>query len=86
MEHPDLNYSGNKIINLKNTNFSGTLNIPEGTEIIGKIAFKNSLISQIKIPKTVKIIEEEAFSECFNLNKVVFEENSQLEKIEKKNF
>ena len=49
---------------------------------IGDNAFDgNEEITSVTIPNTVLDIEIEAFSKCINLTNVVFEDNSQLERI-----
>ena len=49
--------------------------IPEGIEIIGKSAFYNTILNKkraktITIPSSVKVIKENAFTFCYNLEKI----------------
>lgn len=53
--------------------------IPKGLEELNNSCFAYSGISEILVPKSVKIIAFEAFSQCKDLKKVVFEEGSLLE-------
>lgn len=55
-----ISYIGNKNI----------YSIPTGVEKIGKSAFSQSSIEHIKIPNTVTIIEESAFSNCNDLQTI----------------
>lgn len=49
---------------------------------IGDEAFRDNLIiDSIKLPSTIRVIETLAFADCRSLKSVIFEENSQLEKI-----
>lgn len=49
-------------------------------------AFKGDAITSVKIPASVKVIEEEAFRECHNLAKVELADESKLETIGKNAF
>ena len=55
--------------------------LPANLDTIGSYAFYNSGIENITIPKTVDDIGSYAFSNTPNLNKVTFEEGSQLDSI-----
>lgn len=50
-----------------------SINIPNTVTQIGEMAFKRNAITSITIPKSVNIIEENAFIECDKLAKVKFE-------------
>ncbi|MCI5837582.1 MAG: leucine-rich repeat protein [Christensenellaceae bacterium] len=51
---------------------SGTLELPEGVEVIKSNSFKNKNISTIIIPSTVQEIKESAFEDCKQLVNVIF--------------
>ena len=51
---------------------SGTLILPEGIEQIGMYAFRDSDLTGIIFPKSLKIIRESAFYNCENLKNVTF--------------
>ena len=53
--------------------------IGEGVECIGDSAFAGSKISNICIPKSVKVIEDMAFADCTNLTNIILQ--SGVEKI-----
>ena len=55
--------------------------MPEGLEKIGWGCFKGSGLEEIIIPKSVKKIEWIAFSQCKNLQRVVFQEGSELREL-----
>lgn len=55
--------------------------IPEGVETIESNWFSHSDIESVTIPKSVKVIEKYAFYKCEKLNRVSFQEESQLERI-----
>ena len=57
------------------------ITLPDGMEVIEKNCFSKSGIEEITIPSTVTEIAEDAFSWTQNLKKVVFAENSVIEKI-----
>lgn len=50
------------------------VNFPDSLEIIGTDAFSGTGLTEIEIPRTVKIIEYNSFSWCDNLERVVFKE------------
>ena len=58
-----------------------SVTLPANLDTIGSYAFSNSGIENITIPKTVDDIGSYAFSNTPNLNKVTFEEGSQLDRI-----
>lgn len=68
-----LNISSNGTL-IECNNISGELVIPSGVKKIGKQAFKNSNITKVKIPSTVKVIDRAAFEKCANLKEVEIEE------------
>ena len=49
-------------------------------------AWLNDLITEVNIPKETRIIDAEAFSNCFKLEKVNFESGSELEEIRESAF
>ena len=57
------------------------INLPECLESIGKLCFYQSKLEEITIPKSVKMIEGSAFRECESLQKVVFQEGSELREL-----
>jgi acetyltransferase-like isoleucine patch superfamily enzyme len=48
---------------------------------IGRYAFLSSALTEIRIPRSVRIITNYCFSECCHLASIVFENGSQLESI-----
>lgn len=57
--------------------------IPDRFRVIGSYAFSgNKNIQTVIIPKTITTIEENAFDQCKNLKKVVFEKGSKLKTID----
>ena len=73
--------TGYIITGLKNTELEEVV-IPDG--IIGineKAFFNNDTIKSITLPKTVKVIGDNAFDSCVYLSKVEFKEGSTIEKI-----
>ena len=50
---------------------------------IGKEAFANTLIEEVRIPKSVEIIKEAAFADCKSLETIAFMLNSNLKTIER---
>lgn len=78
------------------TYYSGVVNVPSTVTYEGNsytvIAINNRAfmgqgnLTTIIIPKTVKIIDYEAFSGCTSLQSVVFSSNGVLEKIERRAF
>ena len=58
-----------------------TVDIPDTVLFIGEGAFKNSGISDIRIPKNIEYIEEETFRNCAGLINVNFDDCEQLRKI-----
>lgn len=57
---------------------AGELIIPDGVKEIGENAFNNTLIDQVKIPKSVVSIGDDAFHQCNSLYKVDFAQDSPL--------
>ena len=67
--------------------------LPEGLESIGENLFGKEKLKEVTIPKSVKTIEGRreytngkwvyygAFSECKNLQRVVFKEGSELKEL-----
>ena len=55
--------------------------IPKGVKSIGDSAFRNTPIKEITIPEGVRSIGNRAFENCYSLEKVVFDENSNIESI-----
>ena len=54
-----------KLISYRQADYeSVSYSIPEGTEIIGQYAFDCSVLSQISIPGSMKVIEAYAFNSC----------------------
>lgn len=47
------------------------LEIPYGVEIIGKGAFTESLISEVVLPSSLKVIEDHAFAYCEELTEII---------------
>ena len=68
------------------------LNIPSKIDgvtvkIIGEYAFyQNTFLTEVTIPKGVEVIEESAFDQCVNLNKVTFADGSKIKEIGKQAF
>ena len=56
--------------------------LEEGVKILAAECFRNSKIAEIIIPKSVEIIEREAFDGCRYLEKVTFTEGSLLREID----
>lgn len=50
------------------------IKLPEGLEVIGVEAFKNSGLLEVEIPATVKKIEDRAFEDCKQMTKMVIKE------------
>lgn len=59
-----------KIIKFPSGHPSSTYEIPENIEIIGQVCFAQSTLKNIKIPSSVKLIEEFAFQGCGSLSTV----------------
>ena len=59
----------------------GSIHIPTNIQIIGEDCFAGTGIEEICIPKGVIEISDRAFNKCQKLHRVIFEENSQLQKI-----
>jgi len=57
------------------------LNLSEGLEYIGAAVFRDTKITELTIPSTVRHICGEAFAECKELEELNFTEGSQLELI-----
>lgn len=57
--------------------FLKTITLPEGIDYIGKNAFEDSGIESIKIPKSVRCIEDEAFAYCSMLTSITLPEELQ---------
>lgn len=60
---------------------TGTINVAEGTQTIGRNAFTQCNISKVIIPDSVKVIDKCAFVGCESLNEVKIGEKSHLERI-----
>lgn len=60
---------------------TGTVNVAEGTQTIGRNAFTQCNISKVIIPDSVKVIDKCAFVGCESLNEVKIGEKSRLERI-----
>ena len=56
--------------------------LPENLKTIKAFCFAYSGLTGIQFPSSLEIIEEEAFSECKDLIKVIFAEGSKLSEIE----
>lgn len=68
--------NSNAIINIDNNELVYAIDkIPQGVEKIGSHAFSTSKITSIRIPKTVKTINDYAFDGCPNLQTVIIPEN-----------
>lgn len=52
--------------------------LPDGLKSIGQESFTKNGLTEIFIPSSVELINSRAFSQCFSLKKVVFENNSKL--------
>ncbi len=68
----------NVLIQYQGTNKD--IRIPDNVSVIGEYAFDNNINSVI-IPASVTLIKDYAFKDCNTLISVIFEEESQLEKI-----
>ena len=55
--------------------------MPDGLEKIREGCFKESELEEITVPKSVKRLERWAFTGCESLQKVVFEEGSELKEL-----
>ena len=64
---------------LKNTE-DGKIIIPEDTCALGEECFSGSGVAEVNVPKSVTTIEDSAFAECRQLEKIVFAEDPQLKK------
>lgn len=60
---------------LNGANYLNDVEIPNNVISIGKEAFKFSSVRCIKISDNVRIIEDDTFSNCYNLEKVILGEN-----------
>ena len=58
-----------------------SISLPEGLEAVGISSFKYSGLTEIAIPRTTRVIDCSAFSQCENIHTVTFQEGSQLKKI-----
>ena len=62
-----------------NTGCAGEVNIPSGVTTISSWVFYNrDLITSVKIPKSVTVIDVGVFNGCLNLSTVTFESGSKL--------
>lgn len=88
----DFEIKGNKIVHYIGN--GGSIIIPNGVDELDELNFckyssqgydfeTKSKITSIYIPKTVKRIHEDTFSDMVNLNRVVFEDASELREIPK---
>lgn len=59
----------------------GSFRIPDGVKVIKEDAFNGCQISEVIIPPTVEVIDTSAFCFCYSLEKVTFEQNSNLREI-----
>lgn len=65
---------------------TGEFTVPDGTETIYDFSFGQSKISKVTVASSVKEIGKYAFSNCFELEEVVFEEDSRIASIEESAF
>lgn len=73
-------YFGKHLIKYEGT--AAQYTVKEGTIAIADYAARNNLnINQITLPDSLKIVGDYAFELCYNLNKVIVSESSQLEHI-----
>lgn len=81
---------GSKLVYIGDNAFArcplGGITIPSGAVNIGNGAFSYSHLESITIPSTVKSIGDSVFSDCEKLEKIVFEEGSQLSSIGERAF
>lgn len=65
-----------------------SIQFPSNSQIeeIGSYSFFSTLIRQVTIPPSVKIIHDHAFSECSNLEEIIITQDSQLENMERGSF
>lgn len=59
----------------------GSIELPEGTTVIGSNYFEGTIITEVKIPASVTKIDEKAFKYCYSLATVEIAEGSQLKSI-----
>ena len=57
------------------------IKLPPALTAIGKSCFHNSDIREFVVPKNISVIENQAFYNCKNLKRVVFNSQGNLEKI-----
>lgn len=57
------------------SDLKGTLVLPEGLETIGKEAFSRTDIEKVKLPASIKFIDDQAFSWCMKLKELVLAAN-----------
>lgn len=62
------------------------IELPDGLESIGCSCFVETKLEEITIPKSVICIYREAFYRCHLLKRVIFQEGSELERIETRAF
>lgn len=55
-------------------NIHGDYSIPEGTEVVCKSAFSSCSLKRIIMPSTLRVIEENAFSDCRELEEAIIPE------------
>ena len=60
----------------ENCGYLGDLIIPFGCSFVGKRAFANSHIRSIQLPKSVNLIDDEAFMDCEQLSHVIIEDGT----------
>ena len=60
----------------ENCGYIGDLIIPFGCSFVGKRAFANSYIRSIQLPKSVNLIDDEAFMDCEQLTHVIIEDGT----------
>ncbi len=64
-------YSADKSTLVYVFNTDDSFKIPEGVEVIGRMAFRHkSLLKNVTIPSTVKVIEKDAFYGCENIDNI----------------
>ncbi len=64
-------YSADKSTLVYVFNTDDSFKIPEGVEVIGRMAFRRkSLLKNVTIPSTVKVIEKDAFYGCENIDNI----------------
>lgn len=62
------------------------IRLPERLRVVSEGWFAGSRIEEVFIPASVKFLDREAFRDCAHLKKVVFSENSRLERVQARCF